>query len=106
MSYAEVRRQYGREEYHRPSRFMNELPRTLLDELRHSRHSVATKATKVSQMSHESGFHLGQAVTHAHFGQGVILALEGSGAHTRVQINFADQGTKWLVVAYANLQQV
>ncbi|MCR9192922.1 MAG: DNA helicase II [Gammaproteobacteria bacterium] len=105
MSYAEVRRQYGREEYHRPSRFMNELPRTLLDELRHSRQPVATKTPKFSQVEHESGFHLGQAVTHATFGQGVILAIEGSGAHTRVQINFAEQGTKWLVVAYANLQQ-
>ncbi len=34
LSYAEVRRQYGREEYHRPSRFLRELPEDLLDEVR------------------------------------------------------------------------
>ena len=31
---------------------------------------------------------------------------EGSGAHARVQVNFANEGSKWLVLAYANLQAV
>jgi DNA helicase-2/ATP-dependent DNA helicase PcrA len=26
------------------------------------------------------------------------------GAHARVQVNFEREGTKWLVVAYANLE--
>ena len=49
------------------------------------------------------GFRLGQEVKHAKFGSGVVLALEGSGAHTRVQVNFKTHGSKWLVAAYANL---
>ncbi len=102
MTYAEIRRQYGREEYHRPSRFLNELPKELLEEIRVSGRTVAVKPA-FSRAVHESGLQLGQSVSHAHFGHGVILAIEGSGAHTRVQIKFADQGTKWLVVAYANL---
>lgn len=34
------------------------------------------------------------------------MAAEGSGAHARVQVNFEDSGSKWLVLSYANLQAV
>jgi DNA helicase-2/ATP-dependent DNA helicase PcrA len=34
ISYAQLRRQYGREERHRPSRFLKELPENLVEELR------------------------------------------------------------------------
>jgi len=47
---------------------------------------------------------LGQRVRHAQFGEGVVTAAEGGGAHTRVQINFAQAGSKWLVLAYARLE--
>ena len=104
MSYAEVRRQYGREEYHRPSRFLHEIPKELLEEVRATgRATQNTFSSKPMQTRHESGLQLGQNVNHAHFGCGVILALEGQGAHTRVQVKFSDHGTKWLVLAYANL---
>jgi DNA helicase-2/ATP-dependent DNA helicase PcrA len=43
-------------------------------------------------------------VQHRTFGEGVVLNYEGQGAHARVQVNFESAGTKWLVVAYANLQ--
>jgi DNA helicase-2/ATP-dependent DNA helicase PcrA len=47
---------------------------------------------------------LGQAVRHASFGTGVVVDYEGSGSHARVQVNFEGEGSKWLVLAYANLQ--
>jgi DNA helicase-2/ATP-dependent DNA helicase PcrA len=50
------------------------------------------------------GFHLGQRVTHPRFGEGVILHSEGQGAAARVQVNFAEVGPKWLVLAYARLE--
>lgn len=105
LSYAEIRRQYGREEYHRPSRFLQELPAELLDEVRvKARYSAPASARNtLSARTHESGLCLGQSVSHTIFGQGVVLAVEGSGAHTRAQIKFVQQGTKWLVLAYANL---
>ncbi len=104
MSYAEVRRQYGREEYHRPSRFLSELPTELLDEIRvKTRFQPPANQTKYSFSEQESGFKLGQSVQHATFGQGVVLGVEGNGAHTRVQVKFAEHGSKWLVLAYANL---
>jgi DNA helicase-2/ATP-dependent DNA helicase PcrA len=46
---------------------------------------------------------LGQRVAHATFGEGIVTDCEGSGAHARVQVNFERAGSKWLVLAYANL---
>ncbi|RUR28778.1 DNA helicase II [Legionella qingyii] len=105
MSYAEIRRQYGREEYHRPSRFLRELPQELIDEIRIKAKFQAPVITrnKPSVVPETSGLSLGQSVTHAKFGQGIVLAVEGSGAHTRVQVKFSEHGVKWLVLAYANL---
>jgi DNA helicase-2/ATP-dependent DNA helicase PcrA len=42
-------------------------------------------------------------VAHATFGEGIVTDCEGSGAHARVQVNFERAGSKWLVMAYANL---
>jgi DNA helicase-2/ATP-dependent DNA helicase PcrA len=51
-------------------------------------------------------FKLGQRVRHAKFGDGVVLSLEGQGANARVQVNFERQGTKWLMLGYANLESL
>lgn len=106
LSYAEVRRQYGREEYHRPSRFLRELPAELVEEIRVKARFQTPQTLSQKTLpsaAKEAGLRLGQSVSHAKFGQGVILAVEGSGAHTRVQVKFAEEGSKWLVLAYANL---
>ena len=47
---------------------------------------------------------LGSYVRHPTFGTGFVTDVEGSGAHARIQVNFDDAGSKWLVLAYANLQ--
>ena len=49
---------------------------------------------------------LGQRVRHRKFGDGVVLNLEGQGSNARVQVNFERQGTKWLMMGYANLEVV
>lgn len=104
MSYAEIRRQYGREEYHRPSRFLAELPPKLIDEVRaKARFQLPESKRFTASAMSDCGFRLGQSVSHAKFGHGVVLGIEGSGAHTRVQVKFAEHGAKWLVLAYANL---
>ena len=48
----------------------------------------------------------GQRVLHKKFGEGVVLNYEGSGEAARVQVNFNQAGTKWLVMAYANLEKM
>ena len=107
ISHAEVRRQYGREEYHRPSRFIGEIPSHLFEEIRaKTRFQPATTSRENTLAAEKSLVPLGQNVTHPKFGYGVVLAIEGNGAHTRVQVKFVDHGVKWLVLAYANLTYV
>ena len=48
---------------------------------------------------------IGCRVTHAKFGEGVVLKFEGSGERAKVQINF-DVGAKWLMASVANLEVV
>ena len=57
-----------------------------------------------SRTDNELGIRLGQRVCHKKFGDGVILNYEGQGAHARVEVNFENAGTKWLVLSYANLE--
>jgi DNA helicase-2/ATP-dependent DNA helicase PcrA len=45
-------------------------------------------------------------VFHAKFGEGVIVALEGSGADARAQVNFGRHGVKWLQLSLAKLTLV
>jgi DNA helicase-2/ATP-dependent DNA helicase PcrA len=105
LTHAEQRRIHGAETFATPSRFLREIPAELIEEVRpqmivsrpiYRRASVAT--------SSQSGVRLGQRVRHGKFGEGIVLNSEGSGAHARVQVNFEGSGTKWLVVAYANLE--
>jgi DNA helicase II / ATP-dependent DNA helicase PcrA len=105
MSYAEVRRQYGREERHRPSRFLHEISSEFLQEIRTKTNFYATPRAPTSVFSKNTyaGFSVGQQVRHPVFGLGVILAFEGSDAQARAQVRFSNNETKWLVIAYAKL---
>ena len=105
ISYAESRRLHGSETYARPSRFLAEIPRELLNEVR-PRVQVSRPWSGGPDRSEAAagGLRLGQRVRHASFGEGVVVDVEGGGAHTRVQVNFEAAGAKWLVLAYANLQ--
>ncbi len=108
LSYAEHRRLHGSEAYCVPSRFVHEIPAPLVDEIRPriqvSRPYAGAAAAASLQSEPVAGLGLGQRVQHGTFGEGVVLNYEGQGAHARVQVNFESAGTKWLVVAYANLQ--
>ena len=105
LSYAESRRLHGVETYARPSRFLAEIPAELVREVRPkvqvSRPAFAGRAPAVAEAA--VPFKLGALVRHASFGEGVVLGYEGAGAHTLVEVNFADAGRKRLVLAYANL---
>jgi len=103
LTAAEVRRLHGSEHYTTPSRFLAEIPRELLHELRAA--PVFARAT-VSTTEPAGPMALGSRVQHDTFGEGVVLRYEGQGAHARVQVNFDAAGPKWLVLAYARLQAV
>ncbi len=106
LTYAEQRRLHGIDTYGLPSRFISELPGELVEEIRpHVQVSrpYAPAAPRRAETT-PSGIGLGQRVRHRKFGEGVVLNYEGQGHHARVQVNFENEGAKWLVVAYANLE--
>ncbi|HCE3247794.1 TPA: DNA helicase II [Vibrio parahaemolyticus] len=112
ITYAEMRRLYGQDKYHKPSRFIRELPETCLDEVR-MKAQVSRPAssgrfsqTAVKENFNETGFSLGSRVMHPKFGEGTIINFEGSGPQSRVQIAFDGEGIKWLVTAYARLEKL
>ena len=116
LSHAESRRLHGDVNLCRPSRFINEIPTELLDEIR-MKSSVSRPSfgnTRIgSRVSNklsgnievpETDLSLGQRVVHGKFGEGVILNYEGQGPNARVQVNFDTVGSKWLVLSYAKLE--
>jgi DNA helicase-2/ATP-dependent DNA helicase PcrA len=105
LSYAEVRRMHGTQNYCRPSRFIDEMPSELVEEVRPGISSNRPyRSPRPAAMADSTApYRLGQAVMHPKFGEGTVLAFEGAGEHARVHVNFSAAGPKWLVVAYARL---
>ena len=117
LSHAESRRMHGEVNLCRPSRFINEIPAELIEEIRLkssvSRPSVGGPRLGQNNISKslngrievpETTFSLGQRVAHGKFGEGIILNYEGQGSNARVQVNFDAAGSKWLVLSYAKLE--
>ncbi|MDA9064806.1 DNA helicase II [Pseudomonadales bacterium] len=126
LTYAESRRINGSETYNRVSRFVGEIPSEMVQEVR-AQQAVSRPAytssysasrampSRVNMNSLRSfadaelggtNLKLGQRVVHAKFGEGVVINYEGEGKQARIQVNFNQEGSKWLMMAYANLQPV
>jgi DNA helicase-2/ATP-dependent DNA helicase PcrA len=96
---------HGAEYYPQPSRFLGELPGGILSEIRMGRDGGQSIISSLDAVrNNDTGLSLGQRVVHAKFGEGIVLSLEGKGSTARVQVNFEQAGSKWLVLAYADLQ--
>jgi DNA helicase II / ATP-dependent DNA helicase PcrA len=108
ITYAEQRRLYGVDQYGQPSRFIRELPAELVEEIRprlQVSRPVFTRCASLEDAPSPS-MRLGARVRHAKFGDGVVLNFENNGPAARIQVNFEKQGTKWLMLSYANLEVV
>jgi DNA helicase-2/ATP-dependent DNA helicase PcrA len=109
ITYAEQRRLYGVDTYGQPSRFIGELPQELVEEIRprlQVSRPVYIKRSSTLDESPSPSMRMGSRVRHSKFGDGVVLNFEGNGPHARIQVNFERQGTKWLMLSYANLEVV
>ncbi len=112
LSYAEHRRLYGKEIYPMPSSFIGEIPAEFIQEIR-PKSSYSAPSDNYSQSSYsyqqinnDTGLSIGQRVQHQTFGEGTVLNYEGQGKSARVEVNFDQAGSKWLVLSYANLEAV
>ncbi len=109
ITYAEQRRLYGVDQYGTPSRFIGELPTDLIEEIRprlQVSRPVFVKRSSTLEESPSPSMRMGSRVRHAKFGDGIVLNFEGNGPQARIQVNFEAQGTKWLMLSYANLEVV
>ncbi len=114
LTYAEIRRLYGDEKHNAPSRFLREIPVALIEQVRAGQNAggfslpsarISTAPSRLGGSDDGDGaFRLGQAVRHPRFGEGTILKFEGNGPNARIQVNFTDAGSKWLVAQYARLE--
>jgi len=109
LTIAEQRRVHGREQYNPPSKFIQEIPTELLEEIR-PRLNVARpvfqpiKSKPVFEEESGTVLEVGQNVMHATFGTGVVLDYEGYGSNAKVMVNFEEAGTKWMILTKSNLQ--
>lgn len=118
ITYAETRRLYGKETYNKMSRFVREIPSAVLQEVRmgnsvsrptffdNASLSKSSSAGFANAEVPNTQYKLGQIVRHSVFGDGVILNFEGSGAQARVQVQFASEGSKWLMASFAKLEVI
>jgi DNA helicase II / ATP-dependent DNA helicase PcrA len=117
VTYAEQRRLHGMDSFGTPSRFIAELPEDLVEEVRPrinvsrglgggTRPAAGARFRDPVAEPAAPGMRLGARVRHGKFGDGVILNLEGQGSQARVQVNFEQQGSKWLMLSFANLEVV
>lgn len=115
LCYAEVRRLYGKDNYTQGSRFLTEIPVDFIEEIRSSAISRplqrgpaigSSMRRSNGQSGGTNGLQPGSQVRHAKFGAGMVLTMEGQGEHTRIQINFEEVGTKWIIPAYAKLEMI
>ncbi len=109
LTYAEKRAFAGLSGVNRPSRFIDEIPVNLIEAMNMNAKIMMPSSThsqpkRVAKMGDDIPFQLGQRVKHQRFGEGVIIGGDGCGDSARVQVNFAHEGRKWLVLAYAKLE--
>ena len=132
LSHSQSRMLHGQTRFNLVSRFLDELPESCLKWLTAKQPGFGTFAPKFGagsgygssargQFGSKSaevfasppvppqkaapghGITKGITVFHAKFGEGKVLAVEGTGDDARAQINFPRHGTKWLALAIAKL---
>ena len=103
LTYAVKRQLHGTTNYNSQSRFLDELPQAQVKHVGHKHTWVDDAKGDAVSLPAASQLPSGARVVHAKFGMGNILNTRGTGDKTQVQVRFKRAGTKWLVVAHANL---
>jgi DNA helicase-2/ATP-dependent DNA helicase PcrA len=115
LSRATVRSAYGAPQANPASRFLEEIPDTLLDWRRleptvASTPAMASLAARPSVRSpgNRVVVHLepGDRVTHDTFGMGTVVTVEGAGERAVASIDFRDGGVKRLLLRYAPVEKL
>ena len=115
LTRAAARALWGRPEYHRQSRFLDEIPAHLIE---WRRDQSAASAPAAERLARRPGFAApgnrrvpslspGDKVTHDAYGLGTVLSLQGSGDDPEAKIDFGGEyGVKHLVLRYAPIEKL
>ena len=134
LSYSRTRMLHGQTRDHARSRFFEELPEAALKwitpkntgfgsfapksgavgaygagargQFGSKNETFASPPVPAQKAAPSHGLRTGMQVFHNKFGEGTVLALEGSGDDARAQINFPRHGVKWLALSVAKLTPV
>jgi len=118
----ESRMSFGRTEFARPSRFLEDVPKTMLQEVdifgqelgaaRLNKYSRAVWAppstsaqadTNGSSATKGDAYRGGERVSHPKFGAGTVVGVSGEGPRAEITVVFKEAGPKRLLLKYANL---
>ncbi|GAB4520884.1 MAG: UvrD-helicase domain-containing protein [Anaerolineales bacterium] len=111
LTYAQQRYTYGYPEFAEPSRFLSDIPATLLTDGK-AKPSAAGKRkahhtrweSKSQKAAPEPRYQVGQRVIHPKFGEGLVLNTRIDGEDEILDIFFEDVGLKRVIASLANLE--
>jgi DNA helicase II / ATP-dependent DNA helicase PcrA len=115
LTRAAARAWWGRPEYHRQSRFLDEIPAHLIEWRRDQSAATAPAAERLARRPGVASpgnrrvpsLAPGDKVTHDAYGLGTVLSLQGSGDDPEAKIDFGGEyGVKHLVLRYAPIEKL
>jgi DNA helicase II / ATP-dependent DNA helicase PcrA len=115
LTRAVARAWWGRPEYHRQSRFLDEIPAHLIEWRRDQSAATAPASERLARRPGVAApgnrrvpsLAPGDKVTHDAYGLGTVLSLQGSGDDPEAKIDFGgDYGVKHLVLRYAPIEKL
>ena len=115
LTRAAARAWWGRPEYHRQSRFLDEIPAHLIEWRRDQSAATAPASERLARRPGVAApgnrrvpsLAPGDKVTHDAYGLGTVLSLQGSGDDPEAKIDFGGEyGVKHLVLRYAPIEKL
>ncbi len=110
LTYARSRYRFGEVAYQNRSRFIDEMdPETIVEERIGGVRSGRKRKSYYDGLYGEGdgqerrSYRVGSRVRHEIFGEGKIMAIDGSGDEAKITIQFEDHGVKRLIAKFANL---
>ncbi|HEY6494122.1 MAG TPA: DNA helicase PcrA [Trebonia sp.] len=118
LTRAASRNWWGRPAFHTPSRFLSEIPASLIEWKRSAKDVAAASSSSASRMASRPGTTVvgnrsvpalspGDRVNHDKFGLGTVVSTDGFGDSAEAKIDFGGSyGIKHLVLRYAPLEKL
>ena len=112
LCHAQERRLHGQKHWRPASRFLEEVPQSLVRSLsvRVARPPAAARepaarfaAPVAPRREADLPFKVGSRVSHPKYGEGVVAAYQGQRAETEIKVSFPRVGEKWFILEYARL---